>query len=196
MIEFEEETESKVVFDTDEEYSFMIRRSAYKNLWADASGNVYRLSSRGGMSEVNTYINNAGYLICSVINNGKSTTVPVQRIVATAWIPNPQHLSDVDHKDDNKLNNSVDNLQWLSRRDNLIKHHRMAVMSGQHNFCHGRAVLKVISDGTTKFYKSLSEAAKDNGLSFSSVRGSANHQLSLDRPYYFEFAQSDKQEEA
>ncbi|QFR65564.1 hypothetical protein LH991_14150 [Schleiferilactobacillus harbinensis] len=134
------------------------------------------------MFEVKPYVNNAGYEICSVMNNGKSTTVTVQRIVATAWIPNPQHLSDVDHIDANKLNNSVDNLQWLSHRDNLA---RRTAFRPQHQ------VLKLQDGHVICSYHSISAAARDNHLSFSSVRGSANHQLSLDKPYYFEFAQEE-----
>ena len=43
----------------------------------------------------------------------------VHRLVAEAFIPNPQNLETVNHKDENKLNNSVSNLEWLSRKDNL-----------------------------------------------------------------------------
>lgn len=161
-------------------YSITIRPSAYKNLWADCKGNIYKMTKHGGMFLAKTYINNAGYEICSVINNGKSTTVTVQRIVATAWLPNPQHLSDVDHIDDDKLNNSIDNLQWLSHRDNLAR---------RHNFSRQHQVLKLVEGKVIKTYSSISSAARDNDLSFSSVRGSANHQLALDRYYYFEFEQ-------
>lgn len=145
---------------------------------------------------LSTYINSAGYEIVQVKkDNSKYTATTVQHLVALAWLPNPQGLSDVDHKDDDKSNNSADNLQWLSHRDNLTKHHRMEKMSGKHNYCHGRAVLKIYEDGKEKFYKSLSAAARDNDLSVTSVQGSANRTLHLDRPYYFEFAPSDKQME-
>ena len=197
MIELaEEETESKVVFDIDEEFGITIRRSAYGNLWADEDGHVYSLTDKGGVFGITPHVNNAGYEIVNVTNNrGKHTTVPVQRVVATAWLNNPQHLSDVDHIDDNKLNNCVDNLQWLSHRDNLMKSHRSYSLAGPDSPVLGRPVIKVSKGGKKKTYRSISAAARDNDLSFSSVRGSANHTLHLDRPYYFEFAQSEKMEE-
>ena len=53
----------------------------------------------------------------------------VHRLVAEAFIPNPQNLSDVNHKDGNKLNNSVDNLEWTSRKGNLLH----AMRAGLHS---------------------------------------------------------------
>lgn len=159
---------------------------------ASSSGKI--VGSRGKV--LTTIINSAGYENVSVRkDNGELTTTTVQHLVALAWLPNPQHLSDVDHKDDDKLNNAVSNLQWLSHRDNLVKSHRMETMSGVHNYCHGRAVVKISENGHRDYYKSISAASRDNALSVTSVQGSANHTLHLNRPYRFEFAQSGKQME-
>lgn len=49
----------------------------------------------------------------------KRENVYVHRIIATLFIPNPLILSDVNHKDNNPLNNNVNNLEWLSHKDNL-----------------------------------------------------------------------------
>lgn len=160
----------------------------FSNYAASFSGKI--IGSRGNV--LSTLINSSGYEMVQVKkDNSKYTTTTVQHLVALAWLPNPQSLSDVDHKNDNKLNNCVENLQWISHQDNLKKHHRMETMSGNSSYCHGRAVLKVASDGTTKFYKSMSEAARDNQMSFTSVSGSCNHTLHLNRPYHFEFEQEE-----
>ena len=45
----------------------------------------------------------------------------VHRLVAEAFIPNPNNLSDVDHIDCNKSNNHVSNLRWVSREENMAR---------------------------------------------------------------------------
>ena len=52
-------------------------------------------------------------------STNKREDVYVHRIIATLFIPNPLNLSDVNHKDNNPLNNNVNNLEWLSHKDNL-----------------------------------------------------------------------------
>lgn len=43
----------------------------------------------------------------------------VHRAVALTFIPNPSGFAEVNHKDENKHNNCVDNLEWISKQDNL-----------------------------------------------------------------------------
>lgn len=59
-------------------------------------------------------LNGKGYLRVSI---GKQLKF-VHRLVAEKYIPNPNNLPQVNHKDGNKLNNCVDNLEWVSNKDN------------------------------------------------------------------------------
>ena len=43
----------------------------------------------------------------------------VHRIIASIFIPNPLNLPEVNHIDNNRTNNSVDNLEWITKKDNL-----------------------------------------------------------------------------
>jgi HNH endonuclease len=45
------------------------------------------------------------------------------RLVALAFIPNPLQLPEINHKDRNKINNNVSNLEWITHRDNVIHRH-------------------------------------------------------------------------
>ena len=66
------------------------------------------------------FFNQDGYKMCSIpIDNGEWRSVGVARLVALAYIPNPNNLSDVNHKDYDRTNANVSNLEWLSHEDNI-----------------------------------------------------------------------------
>lgn len=65
-------------------------------------------------------INQKGYLRISLLNkNGKRKMVSVHRIVANEFIENNNNLKEINHKDFNKQNNNVENLEWCDRNYNL-----------------------------------------------------------------------------
>lgn len=134
---------------------------------------------------IKQYINSCGYVILGVTKDGSNrhTTVTLSRLLALAWISNPEHLSDVDHIDNNRLNNDLSNLRWVSHRDNLVKDHRRQLMRR----ANGRPIKKLNDDGSHVLYSSIKEAAELNGLSNTSVSGSANGTLHLNKPYHFIF---------
>lgn len=63
--------------------------------------------------------NGRGYLIVTVRVGGIKTCKGVHRLVAEAWVENPNNLPEVNHKDCNKLNNCADNLEWCTRGYNI-----------------------------------------------------------------------------
>ena len=60
-----------------------------------------------------------GYLTVTLNYNGKSKTIKIHRLVAQAFLPNPDNLPQVNHKDEVKSNNCVDNLEWCSAKYNV-----------------------------------------------------------------------------
>ena len=63
-------------------------------------------------------ITNTGYRHVSLWKENKGQSFTVHRLVATAYIPNPMGLEEVNHIDGNKLNNSITNLEWVSSSGN------------------------------------------------------------------------------
>lgn len=62
----------------------------------------------------NVTLNNAGYC-----QTGISKCVLIHRLVATAFVPNPNGYEEIDHIDGNKQNNHADNLEWVTRKENM-----------------------------------------------------------------------------
>ena len=60
-----------------------------------------------------------GYIQVNLHCNGKNKRCFVHRLVAQAFIHNPDNLSEVNHKDEDKSNNNVDNLEWCNRSYNI-----------------------------------------------------------------------------
>ena len=66
-------------------------------------------------------IDNKGYYRVLLYKDGKQYEFLSSRLVAKTYIPNPDNLPEVDHIDDNPLNNHITNLQWITRQGNVEK---------------------------------------------------------------------------
>jgi len=77
-------------------------------------------SNVGKRKELKGKISKYGYRMIVLNVNGKKLYPLLHRLIAEAFIPNPNNLPEVNHKDGNKLNNIVDNLEWVTTKQNLI----------------------------------------------------------------------------
>lgn len=68
-----------------------------------------------------------GYLRVGLFRNGKRKWYKVHRLVAQAFIENPEHKPQVNHIDGNKKNNSITNLEWVTDEEN--KEHRKDILT-------------------------------------------------------------------
>ncbi|ECC6921633.1 HNH endonuclease [Salmonella enterica] len=68
--------------------------------------------------------NSSGYFQVKINSCGKSQRFYVHRLVAMLFVDNEHGLSEVDHLDGDKSNNSVGNLRWVTRAENMAKCHR------------------------------------------------------------------------
>lgn len=99
-----------------------------KEIWKDVIGyeGLYQISSLGRLKS-NRYgrmikgnINSYGYLRTILSDrNGNIKRVLIHRLVAEAFIPNTDNKPQVNHRDENKLNNAVDNLEWVTCKENI-----------------------------------------------------------------------------
>jgi hypothetical protein len=71
------------------------------------------------------------YLFTHLSKNGKTEVLLVHRVIAQTWIKNPKNLLTVNHKDGNKLNNNIMNLEWCSPSYNIIHSFKMGLSHPQ-----------------------------------------------------------------
>ena len=110
--------------------------------------------------------NHGGYEYVSFRINGENKNFAIHRIVANAFIPNPNGYMEVNHKDYNKSNNCVDNLEWVTSSSN--KNH--AYKKIENHITRGKKVEQYTKAGEyVKTYDTVSDAAKAMGCCVSAI---------------------------
>lgn len=126
-----------------------------------------------------------GYARVRVGVDGKWKTIHVHRLIALAFIPKPEGIkTEVNHKDRNKLNNAVTNLEWVTHSENIRK--ARAIKPWQTGSRIGRAVVVQDIDGLKpRRYASIAGAAKGEGVPTSNIHFACTHRRWYARRWYF-----------
>ena len=131
--------------------------------------------------------NNGGYQYVNFKINGKNTNFAVHRIVANAFIPNPNGYTEVNHKDYNKKNNCVDNLEWVSSSQN--KQH--SYLKQENKKTRGKAVNQYTKEGIfLKTFDSVSEAAKELGCCVAAISNCCLGRTKTSQGFRWSFVES------
>lgn len=98
----------------------MIAQTFMENYWVTQTGKVYSVKRpKGGGCFLKPSLDRYGYeKVALIISRHKRYTKTVHRLVAEAFIPRVEGKEHVNHKDGNKRNNHVDNLEWCSPKEN------------------------------------------------------------------------------
>lgn len=121
---------------------------------------------------VGGHLNFKGYPTAMIIcADGKRRLRPIHRLVAIAFIPNPDNLPQVNHKDEVKTNNRVDNLEWCTNEYNARygTHFERAALANRNCRTTSVGVFSVDSDGNFVFYDSIGDAERKTGLPHSNI---------------------------
>lgn len=87
-----------------------------------------------------------GYLYVNLYKEGKGTKYYIHRLVADAFIPNPNGFTEVNHINCDKHDNSIDNLEWCDRKQNLKHSYEHGLKRrGESHGCHKLTEKEVIS---------------------------------------------------
>lgn len=141
-----------------------IRRDVvgYEGIYTiDIFGNVIRVKDE---KEVPQQKNKFGYMNVALYRDGKQKQYKVHRLVAQAFIPNPQEKKQVNHIDGNKTNNIVWNLEWSTPKEN-INH---AIKAGiYHPKGNNKKSIMCVETGIV--YPSITRASEDMGILRTSI---------------------------
>ena len=140
--------------------------------WVDVVGyeGLYKVNPNGDVLSMRTgklmvaVEDKYGYLNVCLTKDKKSLSKKVHRLVANAFILNPENKEQVNHLDENKLNNRVDNLEWVSAKENLnygTRNERVSISKRNTN-C--KKVLQLDLDGNLiKEWESFCEINRQKG---------------------------------
>lgn len=146
-----------------------------EEVWKDVVGyeGIYKISNHGRLKSFHhnksgrvmaNRQNRRGYLIIDLSKNGVVHTTTLHRLVANAFIPNPENKPEVNHIDTNKANNCVDNLEWVTSKENMEHAALNGLLSYQKEICVSVAQYSLAGDFIKKF-DCIADVEKETGIS-------------------------------
>ena len=150
----------------------------YEGLYLISSwGRVFGVR-RGKLRKLN--VTDRGYLQVMLSKDGHRAYLLVHRLVAEVFIPNPENKPHINHKNGDKRDNRVGNLEWCTVGENLLHRHRVLGQPG------GRCK-PVLCLTTGRVYPSAKAAADDLGLNRVGVTQVCNGNQKTTKKYKFTF---------
>lgn len=133
-------------------------------------------------------LSKTGYMYVPLSKNGHKTNKRVHRIVATAFVENPAHKPQVNHKDEDKQNNRADNLEWVDGVENI--NYGTAVKRAHKKDVSPltKAVIQLGLDGTViAEFPSQSQAAQAVGTSAGNISRCCHGHVKSVRGYVWKY---------
>ena len=125
-----------------------------------------------------------GYLQVQLWKNGKQKMYLIHRLVAQAFIPNPDNLPEVNHKDEDKENNSVKNLEWCDRKYNINYGNRNQMVSMKLS----KPILQYTKSGVfVREWKSTYDVERNLGYFHNSISYCCNGKLKSAYGYVWKY---------
>lgn len=137
------------------EFKTIKKIAGYDNYFVDIKGNIYS-TKRKTPIKMSTAVRPDGRIIAVLSKHGKQKSYLVSRLVAEAFLPNPDNLPLVAHINGNPRDNRVDNLIWATHSENQL--HRVIHGTSNRGERHGRA--KVSAKDVKRIYLDTSGATQ------------------------------------
>lgn len=170
-----------------------------KEIWIDCYGyeGKYQVSNMGRLWNVQTQrifsgsVGQDGYVKTTLTAiNGKKKTEKVHRLVALSFLglPEDKNKTQVNHKDENKTNNCLDNLEWMTPLENCNYGTRNQRAGEKHR----RMVSQFSMSGEwIATYNSLKDAAAQTGVSYSNISSVASGRRNMAAGYVWRYGDAE-----
>lgn len=140
-------------------------------------GNVISCK-RGAPYPLKVTHNNCGYQMVGAGDSHRRSQY-VHRLVAETWIPNPNHYEQVNHINGDKSDNRVENLEWVTRSQNIRHAYRTGLLKVE------GTTIRIVETG--EVFESVSECAQRIGCHHSTISNCLAGRQSTCRGYHFEY---------
>lgn len=166
--------------------------------YVDIDGSIYTYRSNYHGRKTPTIIRKeqrliSGYLYCGVYDNKlhRCKNRRVHRIVAETFIPNPDHLPIVGHRNNIKTDNRIENLYWTTWQENSQKAVDDKLLVNDRGEADSQskpvAMYETCTNKLIATYGSISEAVRLTGLPKTTIARQARYHRPVRKPYYFRY---------
>lgn len=142
-----------------------MKETKYNGYFVDEEGNVYS-NKKGKLNKIKPWLTSKGRYWTFRIEN---KNILVHRLIAETYIPNPENKPEVNHKDSDSKNNKLSNLEWMTRKENML--HGFVRNSPVRNFTEAKVYKNNVYVGT---FKTVTEACrfveKEYNIPFSMIQ--------------------------
>ena len=150
-----------------------VRIEGFENYTIDENGKVMNTNTGKEKIPCSNYVGN-GYLYVDLYKNNKSHKRYLHRLVAQAFLPNPQNKPYVNHKDGNTKNNNATNLEWCTPLENVEHASKTIKTMKQYKIANERRKKAVnmidrFTGSRVATFSSIREAERTMGISASNI---------------------------
>ena len=164
--------------------------------YIDIDGTVYYIERRNNHKDIGTVKkkaqhNNQGYQYCGIHYKNGNKKKRVHKLVAEAFIPNPNHYKVVGHRNNIKTDNRVENLYWTTTKENTQKAYDDGLAKNAKGFDDSQSTpVKQYETTTNKLigeYGSMCEAERITGISKQTIRTQCKYKRPVRKETYFRY---------